>query len=1087
MNWGYLVSKYGKQRSAQIFEDIALAYVQDVYPQYTWYPTKKTRDGNKDAQRKEVYWGEDDSFDVWEEAKFKRGKALRRQDIDPTILSGLIQGNVRLIIFVTNASLPDKLLERAVLGARIRGIKVSCVLSDQLDSWITQHPDVYQRYWGDSLGEEMNSGNTIWLHSASFSDLVSTDFQAFGTRKLMMVNSIYLLTFSISSNIKTEARLILTDDFPFEPVFHPSYDDPANLPVDTGLSTFALLLKAVRPFSGGVNLCFEINNTAYSRVTSEIEIVPGSPYSIVYSQQLQVISTITGHIHASTDGLCGNIISIYAESGMGKSFILKNLHKEFGLKRDMTIVNFESDPSSLMNYLLICRIILFFLLGNFFWTRNTWSREELEGQKILAIRMNARNMFDDASLSKIFDGCFDAGVAKDIIEKLSRKRQNGCSLIREKAALTDKLLLVDDFQYLNPMQFDILFRILHSLSSNQSDCIVVIAATKGRFSSQKFENRFLSLTPNIFELTGLTPEDMAETLGSCFCLKPRSLLNLAPKILSPNPLLTCELLRILYTELGGQAGDMFNMIREYSLRKNRTVILKNRFTGLEKQYYLLDVIFRFKKGISASILKKSKVLSTFSVSEDLKLLSSRGMIFIQDGLVLPYHDYYIISYRQLRKKKYYNRLTGSFLRELFEVPVQLQRLDSDQLLAMLIACGKQYQRLYEKKVKEKIIHYMESTQFGAALHYCTYYYELIKAKEPRSLTSEEYVFLFYYAYCLVHCGDHEIANRLLLTIYNHAGNDIPEKYAAGAEILSQRFWELKLEGMIENSYFIQNGVEYIISLPSIKGQDFARLEHAYDTCFNRRMVIFLLQDCCSQARKVYAERLMQLSKKYTGNEFRSRAATLIMDYARGTIYFQPKSAEHLLNIALQYFSCQQDIHYRRMLLCHIDRLLAESVNGNMYSHWKMDPFIVKLLQGGFYSEYFKAVLKRCACQLVSISQKEKDIRNSKITGLPDGAAFIETAQAELSSALLETGLQPSERCLFLLNVLRAYFSVCTGNFENSVSYLVDTEIYVREAGESYHRIIRHNMQHISEVMHIAWATENIALAPNTYYLDSRFW
>ena len=88
-DWKYLIAKYGSAETPHKFEEIALSYVQDIYPQYTWYPTRKTRDGNKDAQRKEVYWGKDNSFDVWEEAKFKEsGRALRRQDIDPTFLSG---------------------------------------------------------------------------------------------------------------------------------------------------------------------------------------------------------------------------------------------------------------------------------------------------------------------------------------------------------------------------------------------------------------------------------------------------------------------------------------------------------------------------------------------------------------------------------------------------------------------------------------------------------------------------------------------------------------------------------------------------------------------------------------------------------------------------------------------------------------------------------------------------------------------------------------------------------------------------------------------------------------------------------------
>ena len=265
IDWKYLIAKYGPAETPHKFEEIALAYVQDIYPQYTWYPTGKTRDGNKDAQRKEVYFGEDNSFDVWEEAKFKEtGRALRRQDIDPTILSGLIQGNVRLIVFVTNTRVPDELLDRAILGARIKGMKVSCVLADQLESWLLLNPSVYTKYWDDHAIAHQSTAKVVWVQNAAFFDMVSNDFKSFSTRKVMLIGDIYLLTVSISSNVKTTAELSETVDFPFHIVKHPNYDDPDHLSIECGLSTFALLLKAKCAFSGGVNLQFKINGVQYS-------------------------------------------------------------------------------------------------------------------------------------------------------------------------------------------------------------------------------------------------------------------------------------------------------------------------------------------------------------------------------------------------------------------------------------------------------------------------------------------------------------------------------------------------------------------------------------------------------------------------------------------------------------------------------------------------------------------------------------------------------------------------------------------------------------------------------------------------------
>lgn len=1087
IDWEYIITKYGPTETPHKFEEIALAYVKDVYPQYTWYPTGKTRDGNKDAQRKEVYFGEDNSFDVWEEAKFKEtGRALRRQDIDPTILSGLIQGNVRLIIFVTNTRMPDELLDRAILGARIKGMKVSCVLADQLESWLILNPSIYTKYWDDHTTEHQATAKVVWVQNAAFFDMVSNDFKSFSTRKIMLTGNIYLLTVSISSNIKTSAELSTTVDFPFEVVKHPNYDDPHHLNVECGLSTFALLLKAKCVFSGGVNLRFKINDIYYSRVTQEIEIVASSPVKIVYAQQLQFINKIKAFIDVLPDGASGSLITICSGSGMGKSFMLKSIYETFCLKRDMTIVSFESDRNALTNYLLLCRIVLFLYYGNIFWERSSWPRKELDQHKALAIQNNTRELFDDASLGRLFDGCFDAGIAKDVVEQLTRKRKKNVSLIHTRATFAGKILLLDDFQYLNKLQADFAYRIINNLNLYQSDCVIIISATKGRFSDRRAEMRFWELTPNAFELDGLTPNDMAETLGTCFQLSPMALRRAAVKILSSSPLLTCELLRTLKEEVGGSPDNIFHMICTYSASKGRTQILKNRFAGLSGQYYLLDILYRFKKGISKNILMNFDGFGSRSVQTDLDLLFAKNLIVSQDGLIFPYHDYYVRSYIQLRKARYFNTLTGQFLSYLLNIPDSKELFDTNHILSMLIDCGKKYVKLYENKVKELIHYYMRTTQFGAALHYCSCYYHMMEGRKPSTYTREEFYYLFSYAYCLVHCGNQTLANQLLEMIYTFANENVPEKYSAGSELLNQHFWALKLDGVIENSFLIQSGAAHMLQSKRLFGDELSRVKQAYDTCFNRRMVTYLLLDQWENGRVTYAQRLKLLSKEYHGDDFRSHSATLIMDYARGISFFAPKRAKHLLQTALDFYFCRPENHYRRILLCKIDYLVLKCINGDIGAFWDMESLIEDLLQGGFSSEYFKAVLKRCACRSIFLSQATSN-SIPEISQLLSSVSQIDNEMEEISNALLESGLQPGERERFLLNNLMAYFSICDGQSKKAAEYLQKVDMYVRQAGDSYRKIAMHNLRHIDTISRIIWCTKDTSFASDAFLLDCRFW
>ena len=94
---------------------------------------------------------------------------------------------------------------------------------------------------------------------------------------------------------------------------------------------------------------------------------------------------------------------------------------------------------------------------------------------------------------------------------------------------------------------------------------------------------------------------------------------------------------------------------------------------------------------------------------------------------------------------------------------------------------------------------------------------------------------------------------------------------------------------------------------------------------------------------------------------------------------------------------------------------------------------------------------------------------------------------EISNALLESGLQPRERDSFLLNNLIAYFSICNGQSKKAAEYLQKVDMYVRQAGDSYRKIVKHNLQHIDTISRIIWCTKDTPFASDAFLLDCRFW
>jgi len=98
--WQYL-----KPKNDKTFEVLALKYVEKVYPsERNWSPTKETRDGNRDAQV--VFFIEDGQFiRWWMEAKYTSKEKLSRYRLDATIVTSILQKNVKKYFFVTNSNI----------------------------------------------------------------------------------------------------------------------------------------------------------------------------------------------------------------------------------------------------------------------------------------------------------------------------------------------------------------------------------------------------------------------------------------------------------------------------------------------------------------------------------------------------------------------------------------------------------------------------------------------------------------------------------------------------------------------------------------------------------------------------------------------------------------------------------------------------------------------------------------------------------------------------------------------------------------------------------------------------------------------
>ena len=134
----YDICEGNNKLSGTKFEEIVLIYLKEYYPQYSWESTKSSWDNNRDFVSLVLE-------NIWAEAKYKKDcSALKKQDIDPTMMSGLLDGNVEIIFFITNGYLPPTIMERIKQASNMCFFNIICITRVQLEYWLILRPDIYK-------------------------------------------------------------------------------------------------------------------------------------------------------------------------------------------------------------------------------------------------------------------------------------------------------------------------------------------------------------------------------------------------------------------------------------------------------------------------------------------------------------------------------------------------------------------------------------------------------------------------------------------------------------------------------------------------------------------------------------------------------------------------------------------------------------------------------------------------------------------------------------------------------------------------------------------------------------------------------
>lgn len=621
------------------FEKLAFEYVKANYKNSTWAETPLTRDGNKDATA--IFYGyKDDKFGEkwWMEAKYSDSHTkLSRYRLDATVVSAILEKNVRKVIFVTNMIVNTKTvydIKNALYNA-INCNDVSFCTKYTLEYWLSQNIDLYNHYFKTKCNENdtINRPELFIMQDIEYYSEVNHVFAFRESVKELYTNEKYIGYFSVFSSKKIK--------LPFKPnrnikgitVIDQKYIDllPGENPVN-----FEFMIDE---YDYSINnemqpLSFELGDT---EVLSARFIIPRTRKKTILnlSSQRTLLGTLENKYKCFNTSKQPKYIFIEGISGSGKSFILESFIKD-NIESQKEVFYAEFTDSAKSNIQILINIILFILFPYL-------NPSEIDYDYLKQIKNNfiGKDVMELIANKNDFDS----------ISQLISKIHINDSILPMKLHVCERIIILDDLQKLPSYQAYFLSVIIADMQRHDAPVFSIMCAQPSYF----YETSYLTLLEhcvtehlNCFiglnEIFDAIPSEKAPK----FYLSPDITYSLEFNIIEI--LLLAKY--ILENEIVSKNIQEFIMTCKLF---QRSAFLE---TYILKQFNIFFNKYPICREICDSIYWASKPpgLEKYEYNEnEIFLLISNGFIkYNYDSCLVPVHDIYKLYYCRHFKNTHFN-------------------------------------------------------------------------------------------------------------------------------------------------------------------------------------------------------------------------------------------------------------------------------------------------------------------------------------------------------------------------------------------------------------------------------------------------
>lgn len=1051
LNWEkiYELNDYNNKKAGTTFEKLVLNYLSCVYRKYSWENTQSSWDNNRDFISLVL-------DNIWGEAKYKKNSSsLEKKDVDPTMISGFLDGRIELVFIITNGKIPQTISERINETGKKCGFTIVCITQAQLEYWLIAHPEQYKIFFEESL-PDICQMEAVSIENVRLENTLESNFESSYIQPEFIVNSICNLCITFSCNIDLECIIVEKEEYPFRFINEP------KILLSPGLQQKCFPVKLIRINNEPIIIEFRKSDDVVLSYVLDARIVNSQNPILVYSCQESIKIEICSAINILPQMKGNNIIAIQGQDGYGKTFLMKELAKDLSFSHVVAVLQCETSYCKGINSMKLCQMIMYFNYGDIYQNGGEFDRETINYYKYLLINNNDSNTIENDLLTDIFEGCFDRIIAYNIISKISKENP---AIIKKSYFARKHILLIDDIYLFSREEANVFESVLYQLKYSCNNSILLFSDKRNWGNIAEFES---------YRLEGLTFDDIKESLkqnwGEWKYNAFYSLIQKMPHDPERISELVCFLKDNSVTNLS--SSDVNQYITK--LYHNKLTDFKFDVTTEEKN--VLFLIFSFSKGIDKKLLHAAKI--------DDKILKSlyhkRYIIYFKERY-LPCVDYFQYSYINQQKYTSFNNQLSEYLSNLLNNSYIDPFFDVYQAQILLIQCNYNLYLKVKETYKTKMMEYIKKGNYKAAMLYGeTFCFDMLNDNIQSDLDA-----LFSYGIALIHCDAQRRAIDVFTFIKNHSERNTLSYYKASAELLNNKYSRFQIKDVLQEAIVLKRDIYSVLRKEKDENSlETHQLRIAYSTCMNRMMMIYFLKDNNDKAYEIYNEFLQyhsRLPQCIFSEKYNSMLQEWKMDYARGMMVYDLQSSINLNKECHNAFSA--NIDFRRKVLCKIDQLFFDAILNNDYDNAISELIRCKqeLEIKGIVSESMKATIRITYCRLMKYACIPEFDDISLLT------PFVDEIYADIFSTQLESHIITQGRTAYLLNNLLAVLHIVKNDLRTADKMLQYGIKLIQDCGEKYRQLIEHNCNHLKDIKKIKWYFYNNTMSNDTYYLDSRVW